>query len=40
MKFIKINKKISINNHEKPLLVTEISANHAGNKNNFLCTYL
>ena len=36
MKFIKINKKISINNHEKPLLVAEISANHAGNKKNFL----
>tara|TARA_B110000285_G_C14978409_1_gene540099 strand:+ start:646 stop:768 length:123 start_codon:yes stop_codon:yes gene_type:complete len=40
MKFIKINKKISINNHEKPLWVAQISANYAGNKNNFLCTYL
>ena len=36
MKFIKINKRISINNHEKPLLVAEISANHAGNKKKFL----
>ena len=40
MKFIKINKRISINNHEKPLLVAQISANYTGNKNNFLCTYL
>ncbi len=36
MKFIKINKKLSINNYKKPLLVAEISANHAGSKKNFL----
>lgn len=33
---IKINKKLSINSQKKPLLIAEISANHAGSKKSFL----
>ena len=36
MKILKINKKLSLSNDRKPLLVAEISANHAGNKKSFL----
>ena len=33
---IKINKKLKIGPSLKPLLIAEISANHAGSKKNFL----
>ena len=36
MKYLKINKRLSISNYQKPLLVAEISANHAGSKKSFL----
>ncbi len=36
MKILKINKKLSLSNNRKPLLVAEISANHAGSKKSFL----
>lgn len=36
MKNLKITNKLSISNNQKPLLVAEISANHAGSKKKFL----
>ena len=36
MKILKINNKLSLSNERKPLLVAEISANHAGSKKSFL----
>lgn len=33
---IKINNKLTFSNHNYPLIVAEISANHCGNKNKFL----
>jgi len=36
MKILKINKKLSLSNDRRPLLVAEISANHAGSKKSFL----
>ena len=34
--FIKINNKLSTNKNKRPLIIAEISGNHAGNKKRFL----
>ena len=39
MKNLKITNKLSISNNQKPLLVAEISANHAGSKKKISKTY-